>query len=118
MARTKVTPRKGEKGKTKILWMRAVVHAQDQAKGTSSPVHPPSPALQTPLVAKEIMRRIVKVEQLEGVGRLPQSSVTQQLAHMAVKAGPSMLGGEELARKKIQLTVGGKAPQKEFLKAG
>ena len=28
-----------------------------------------------------------------------------------------MLGGEELARKKLQLTMGGKAPWKQFLKA-
>ena len=66
MARTKVTPRKGEKGEMKILWMRAVVHAQEQAKGPSSPVHPPSPALQTPPGAEEIMRRIAEAEWLEG----------------------------------------------------
>ena len=36
---------------------------------------------------------------------------------MAVEAGPSMLGGEKLARKKLWLTLGGKPPQKEFLKA-
>ena len=36
---------------------------------------------------------------------------------MAAEARPSTLGGEELARKKLQPTVGGKAPQKEFLKA-
>ena len=29
-----------------------------------------------------------------------------------------MLGGKELARKKLQLIVGGKAPRKEFSKAG
>ena len=37
---------------------------------------------------------------------------------MAVEARPSMLGGEEPARRKIQPTMGGKAPQEEFLKAG
>ena len=36
---------------------------------------------------------------------------------MAADAGPSMSGGEKPARKKLQLTVGGKAPQKEYLKA-
>ena len=37
---------------------------------------------------------------------------------MAVEVGPSMMGREELARKKLWPTMGGKAPQKEFLKAG
>ena len=42
---------------------------------------------------------------------------TQQLDQMAVEAGPSVLG-EEPAKRKLHPTVGGKAPQKEFLKAG
>ena len=37
---------------------------------------------------------------------------------MDAEAGPSMLGGEEPARRKLQLTMGGKGPWKEFLKAG
>ena len=37
---------------------------------------------------------------------------------MAVEAGPSTLGGVEPARRNLQPTVGGKTPQKEFLKAG
>ena len=38
---------------------------------------------------------------------------------MAVEAGPSALGKEEPVRRKLQPTVGGKAPpQKEFLQAG
>ena len=36
---------------------------------------------------------------------------------MAVEAGPSV-SGEEPAKGKLHPTVGGKAPQKEFLKAG
>ena len=36
---------------------------------------------------------------------------------MAVEAGPSALG-EEPVRRKLQPTVGGKAPWKEFLQAG
>ena len=102
----------------KVLWMRAVVHVEKREKGLSSPVHPPSPAPQTPLGAEEIMKRIAEVEWLEQVWRLPQLLLTWQLAQMAVEAGPSMLGGEELVRKKLQPTVGGKAPWKEFLKAG
>ena len=37
---------------------------------------------------------------------------------MAAEAGPSMSGGEEPVHKKLQPTVRGKAPQKEFLWAG
>ena len=37
---------------------------------------------------------------------------------MAVEAGPSMSGGEEPATRKLQPTVGSKAPWKEFLQAG
>ena len=36
---------------------------------------------------------------------------------MAVEAGPSKLGGEEPAHKKLHPNVGGKVPQKEFLQA-
>ena len=64
------------------------------------------------------MRRIAEAEQLEGVGRSPLLWPTQQLSHMAAEAGPSKLGEEEAVRKKLKPTVGGKAPQKEFLQAG
>ena len=37
---------------------------------------------------------------------------------MAAEARPSKLGGEEPARRKLHLTMGGQAPQKEFLQAG
>ena len=37
---------------------------------------------------------------------------------MAAEAGPSTLGREEPARRKLHLTMGGKAPWKEFLQAG
>ena len=36
---------------------------------------------------------------------------------MAAEAGPPKLGGEEPACKKLHPTIGGKAPQKEFLQA-
>ena len=64
------------------------------------------------------MKWIAEAEQLEEVGRSPQSSPTWQLAQMAAEARPSMLGREEPARKKLWPTVGSKAPWKEFLKAG
>ena len=43
---------------------------------------------------------------------------TQQLAQMAAEARPSMLGQEGPVRRKLQPTIRGKAPQKEFLQAG
>ena len=52
------------------------------------------------------------------MGRSPELSLTQQLAQVAMEAGPSMLGGEEPASGKLGHTVRGKAPQKEFLKDG
>ena len=64
------------------------------------------------------MKWIAETEQLEGVGRSPSSLMTQQLALMAAEARPSKSGEEETFRRKLQSTVGGKAPQKEFLQAG
>ena len=54
---------------------------------------------------------------LEEVGQSLSSLPTRQLAQMAAEAGPSALG-EEPAQRKLHPTVGGKAPWKEFLKAG
>ena len=54
---------------------------------------------------------------LEEVGRSPSSLPTQQLAQMAAEAGPSV-SGEEPVKRKLCPTMGGKAPWKEFLKAG
>ena len=63
------------------------------------------------------MRRIAEAEQLKGEGRSPLL-LTQQLALMAVEAGSAVLAREEPARRKLCLTMGGKAPWKEFLQAG
>ena len=67
---------------------------------------------------EEAEKWVEEASRLEAVGRSPSSLPTQQLAQMAVEARPSMLGMEELVRRKLQPTVGGKAPQKEFLQAG
>ena len=64
------------------------------------------------------MRKIAEAEQLEGVGRSSSSLLTCQLAQMAAEARPSMSDKEEAARRKLQPTMGGKAPQKEFLQDG
>ena len=66
---------------------------------------------------EEMVRWVEEARWLEEVGRSPSSSPTQQLAQMAVEAGPST-SGEEPARRKLCPTIAGKAPQKEFLKAG
>ena len=62
---------------------------------------PPTPAKEAPLQAEEIMCRITEAEQLEGVGRSPSLSLTQQLAQMAVEVRPSTSGREEPARRKL-----------------
>ena len=67
---------------------------------------------------EEAEKQVEEVRRLEDVGRLPSSLPTQQLAQMAAEAGPSISGQEEPAKRKLQLTVGGKAPLKEFLQAG
>ena len=118
MARTKVTPRKGEKGVTLVLRTRVAVCIGEKENRPSSPIHPPSPPQEAPPEAGEIMRRIAEAEQLEVVGRSPSLLPTRKLAQMAAEAGPSKLGGEALAHKKLHPTVGGKTPQKEFLQAG
>ena len=118
MARTKVTPKKGEKGGMRILRTWAVVHAVTQLQRSLSPVHPPSPAQETPPGPEEIIKCITEAEWLEEMGRSSQLLLTWQLAQMAAEARPSILGREEPAKKKLQQTVGGKGPRKEFLKAG
>ena len=78
-----------------------------------------TPPVQSELpTLSELEKRAEEAKRLGEVGRSPESSPTQQLAQMAAEAGPSMSGGEEPARRKICPTMGGKAPQKEFLRAG
>ena len=88
-----------------------------------SPVHHPSPA-RKPSPTREVEKMMEEAERwveearwLEDVGRSLSSSPTQQLAQMAVEVRPSALG-EDPVRRKLQPTMGGKAPQKEFLQAG
>ena len=88
-----------------------------------SPVHHPSPA-RKPSPMRELEKMLEEAERqvegarlLEDMGRSLSSLPTQQLAQMAVEAGPSALG-EEPVQRKLQPTMGGKAPWKEFLWAG
>ena len=62
-------------------------------------------------------RQIEEARWLEDVGRLPSLLPTWQLAQMATETRPSALG-EEPVQSKLWPTMGGKAPQKEFLWAG
>ena len=131
MVRTKVTPKKEREGRTVLCTKaeRARIAKKvreekiEKKKGPPSPVHHPSPAKkpsptrEVEQMMEEAERQVEEARQLEEVGWLPSSSPTQQLAQMAVEAGPSALG-EEPAKRKLHPSVGGKAPWKEFLKAG
>ena len=123
MARTKLTPRK-DREERRVLWTKEEWE-ELAAKGRRppSPVHHPSPA-KKPSPAREVEKMVEEAERwveearwLEDVGRSLSSLPTQQLAQMAAEARPSSLG-EEPVQRKLQPTVGGKAPQKEFLWAG
>ena len=77
MARTKVTPRQGQRNaEMQVLQTRAVTKVEGREKRSSSLVHPPTPAKEAPLQAEEIMRRIAEVGQLKRVGRSPSSLLT------------------------------------------
>ena len=131
MARTKITPKKEREGRTVLctkaerakIAKKAREEKIEKEKGPPSPVHHPSPAKQpSPMreveqAMDEAERQVEEARWLEEVGRSPSSLPTQQLAQMAAEAGPSVLG-EEPAARKLCPTMGGKAPQKEFLKAG
>ena len=105
MARMKITPHKGEGRKDEGMMMRAWMHVRTEVKTRRQVLveaqGPPSLAQETPPDPEEIIRRIAEAEWLEEGGRSSQSLPTQQLAQMAVEAGPSKLGGEEPAHKKL-----------------
>ena len=67
---------------------------------------------------EEAEKQVEEARSLEDAGRSPSLLPTQQLAQMAAEARPSVSGKEEPVKRKLQPTVGGKAPQKEFLQAG
>ena len=102
----KKTPQMGKGRKALKIKKKAEVHAML------------APDEEAPPTTGKIERRKVEAKKLEEVGRSLELSPTWQLAQMAVEDGLSTLGREEPARRKLQLTMGGKAPWKEFLKAG
>ena len=123
MARTKVTPKKEREGRKVLRTLEECKRISKKGRRPPSPVHHPSPA-RKPSPVREVEQMLDKAERwveearwLEEVGQSPSSLPTQQLAQMAVEAGPSALG-EEPAKRKLCPTMGGKAPWKEFLKAG
>ena len=97
MARTKITPSKGEKGKPKKVKTRAEVHIPPEKPPV--PVEPPMPEEEAPPTQSERERR-AEAEKL-GVGRLLESLLTRELTQIGAEARPSMLGREEPARKKL-----------------
>ena len=60
---------------------------------------------------EETERWVEEARWLEDVGRSLSSLPTQQLAQMATEARPSA-SGEELVRRKLCPTVGGKTPRR------
>ena len=134
MARTKLMPKKDckEREGRWVLRLKAEreriareARKENRAKKSRppSPVHHPSPAKRSSptreveQMLEEAVRQVEEVSQLEEVGWLPSLLPTWQLAQMAAEAGPSA-SGEEPGQRKLCPTIRGKAPQKEFLKAG
>ena len=84
MARMKVMQRKGESKKALQVRMRAEVHSEQEPPAL---VDPPVPEVETPPTQSELEKRIEEAEKLGEVGRLLESSATQQLAQMAAELG-------------------------------
>ena len=79
--------------------------------------HHPSPARRALPMREEEKKQMEEAEKqveearrLEDVGRSLSSLPTQQLAQMAVEAGPSALCKEEPVRRKLKPTMGVKPP--------
>ena len=89
-------------GGGKVLQVRT--WAQVHAAGTPSAGRPPVPEVEVPPTSSEMEKGIAEAEK---VRRLPESLLTQKLAQITVEAGPSMLGGEKPACRKLRLTSGG-----------
>ena len=127
MARTKLTLRKREKdGERWVLRLREVRRAlAEKGWRPPSPMHYPSPAKE-PSPMREVEKQMEEAEKqveearrLEGCGQGTIIITTQQLAQMAAEARPVYVAGQEgPVRRKLQPTIRGKAPQKEFLQAG
>ena len=122
MVTTKKTPRMGEGKWALQVSTRAEVHVEAQEPPALAdcpvPERETSPVWCELPTQSELEKRVEEVERLGEVRSSPESSPTQKLAQMGGEDRPSTLGGEEPARRKLQPTMGGKAPKKEFLRAG
>ena len=112
MAQIKITPRGGQEGQ----WSTTRAQAQEQPEAQAQVLLEAQITPGTPYPGEMDKRRKGGEETGRG-GASPGSSPTRQLAQMVVEAGPSKPAGEELARRKLHLIVGGKVPCKDFLKA-
>ena len=112
-----------EETRKRQRWLARWAKEEKVEKQPPSPVHHPSPAKsssparEVAQVMEGVLGQVEEANRLAEGGQSLSSLPTQQLVQMAVEAGPSALG-EEPARRKLRPTVGGKAPRKEFLKAG
>ena len=122
MARMKLTPKKEREGRsvlrTKSKREKITKKGRRPPLLCTTPPQPESPHLWGGWRRwwKRLsggLRRLDGWRKWVGQSSLP----TWQLAQMAVEAGPSA-SEEEPAKRKLCPTMGGKAPQKEFLKAG
>ena len=115
--------RRSEERRRRRRLARQARKEEGEKKQPPSPVHHPSPAKSSSparevvQALEEMIGQVEEANRLVEVGPSPLLLPTQQLAQMAAEAGPSALG-EEPARRKSHPTIGGKAPWKEFLKAG
>ena len=101
-------------------WVRK---EKEEEKRPPSPVHYPSPAKRSsPMrevvqMLEEMVKQVEEAGWLEEVGQSLSSLPTDSWPRWLQRPGPSALG-EEPAQRKLCPTIGGKAPWKEFLKAG
>ena len=105
-------------------WLARRVKGRSDQETTPLSCAPPLPQSKAPhpmrevaQMLEEVIGRVEEASRLAEAGWSPSSLPTRQLVQMAVEAGPSALE-EEPARRKLCPTIGGKAPWKEFLKAG
>ena len=116
MARTKEMPKKGEKGGTKVLQTRVVVMLRNNWR---DPHHLCTHISSTRNLSgsRRNYEMYSRDKAARGGGEVATVVTDPTVGPHGCRGGPSMLARKEAARKNLQPTMGGKAPQKEFLKA-
>ena len=112
MVRTKVTPRKGRRGETKVLRTWAVVHPKSQPPRPPSPVHPP--AQETPPDQEETQKRIAEAEWLEGWGGCHSHCWPDRWPRWLQRHGHLCQVGRSLPERS-SIPLCGHSPQEEVL---